>query len=72
MDRLLPESGEETPGNWYNTDLLDDPEAAELVRQGLEDCAEGRVSPISESDSSGESAAVCRWEVGRWGICGAT
>lgn len=35
------------------------PEAAELVRQGLEDCAEGRV-------------AVCRWEVGRWGICGAS
>jgi len=23
MDRLLPEIGEETPGNWYNTDLLD-------------------------------------------------
>ena len=24
MDRLLPKSGEETPGNWYNTDLLEE------------------------------------------------
>jgi hypothetical protein len=48
------------------------PESAELVRQGLEDAAEGRVTCVQPSADSGKcmqshtGLAVCRWEVGRW------
>jgi hypothetical protein len=54
------------------------PESAELVRQGLEDAAEGRVTCVQPSADSGKcmqshtGLAVCQWEVGRWGICGAS
>ncbi len=86
MDRLLPESGEETPGNWYNTDLLDDP----AVYRGVtvwycEGCGKptdrypckcGYPAPSNDAQPASidaqSGAAVCRWEVGRWGICGAT